>query len=162
MSTLTADEAREMLAYDPATGALAWRKAVARNVKAGGKAGSLDARGYGQVRLHRRHYMAHRLVWLLHYGEWPKGEIDHIDGNRANNRICNLREVDRSINTQNLRRAKKNSRSGLLGVSPSGPRWQAHIQANKEQFYLGTFSTPELAHAAYLTAKRALHPGCTI
>ncbi|MDF3858123.1 HNH endonuclease [Achromobacter denitrificans] len=162
MNRLTADEARALLAYDPATGALVWRKAVSRNVKAGGKAGSMDPRGYGQIRLHRRQYMAHRLVWLLHYGEWPKGEIDHIDGNRANNRICNLREVDRSINTQNLRRAKKNSRSGVLGVSRSGTRWQAHIQANNQQFYLGTFSTPELAHAAYLTAKRALHPGCTI
>jgi hypothetical protein len=107
--------------------------------------------------------MRDALVWLWVNGSWPIGEIDHIDGDKLNNRIANLRDVDRATNTQNSKKARRNNKSsGLLGSYKSGNRWQAQIRINGVCMTLGSFGTPEEAHAAYLGAKRLFHPGCTI
>lgn len=109
--------------------------------------------------------MAHRLVWLHLYGEWPEHGIDHINGRRSDNTAANLRSVPQSENVQNQRKARRDNKStGLLGVSrPSGrSKYRAQIMAQGRNRYLGYFDTPEEAHAAYLAAKRQLHPGCTI
>lgn len=170
------DRVKELVSYDPDTGSLCWRQRpesafgsvrVARiwNTKyAGAEAGQVGSRGYREVWLDGRIYKAHRLAWLCATGDWPSGDIDHVNGNRADNRLCNLRDVSRSVNSQNQRRAKLSNISGLLGVSfrKRTGRYLSQIMADGQCKYLGSFATPELAHAAYLEAKRKLHEGCTL
>ena len=103
--------------------------------------------------------LLHRLIAQV---SDPAVRVDHIDGNRANNAIANLRDVTRSVNHQNLRRARSDSAHGFLGVSPFFGKWKARITVNRVFQHLGVFDTPEEAHAAYLEAKRRLHVGCTI
>lgn len=95
-------------------------------------------------------------------GRWPVGDIDHRDSNKLNNAFCNLREVTEHENLQNQRRAHRNNKSGLLGVSHQAQGYVARIYANGRKHYLGTFKTGEAAHSAYLDAKRRLHPGSTL
>jgi len=144
------------------TGAFVWINPTSNRVKAGALAGSLTNHGYFTIRIDGTAYQAHRLAWLYMTGEWPEHEIDHIDGNRLNNSWRNLRDVPRRINAQNMRSAKKTSKSGLLGVVPYGGRWIARITANRKEKHLGIFDTTEAAQAAYLSAKRELHEGCTL
>jgi hypothetical protein len=159
MKPLTLERVREVLAYEPLTGDFRWT--VSRRGISAGKAGGLRD-GYVKLNLLGHQPGAHRVAWLLFHGVWPSGEIDHINGNRADNRMCNLRDVPRSVNLQNIR-AHKGNKLGLLGVtrSPSG-KYQARISIQDRNTYLGTFATPEEAHQAYLEAKREHHEGCTI
>lgn len=105
--------------------------------------------------------MAHRLAWFYVNGVWPKGHIDHIDGNKTNNSIDNLRDVSRSMNLQNQKKAHRGKSSGLpLGVHLSrGGRFMAQLRVNGKNKSFGTFDTPESAHEAYLQAKEYYHPG---
>ena len=98
------------------------------------------------------------------YGEMPKQNIDHINGIRDDNRIENLRDVSQKINLQNKRNPNANSTSKFLGVCwhKSRNKWQSQIAVNGKDKYLGLFETAELAHEAYLIAKRELHEGCTL
>ena len=107
---------------------------------------------------------AHRYAWLYVYGVWPKGEIDHVNGSRADNRITNLRDVPRSINQQNRHKPQKNNKSGFLGVSleRGGKKYRATVRVGKKGHYIGSFDTAEAAHDAYVQAKRQLHLGCTL
>ncbi len=88
--------------------------------------------------------------------------MDHLNGDASDNRLANLRDVPQEVNQQNQRRANADSKTGLLGASPRGPRFQAAITTQGDRRYLGLFDTAEEAHQAYLTAKRQLHAGCTI
>lgn len=102
---------------------------------------------------------------MIVHGAIPDGlEIDHINGDESDNRICNLRLATKSENQQNKRRPRKDNKAGLLGVCwfERAKKWRAQITVNGECKYLGLYVTPEEAHAAYLTAKRELHQGCTI
>jgi hypothetical protein len=159
---LTAERLRELLNYDPETGVFTWRVSRRATARPGSVAGTITPKGYRNIWI-GGNYRAHRLAWLYVHGKWPDHEIDHIDGNRANNAIANLRDVTRSVNHENLRCARSDNAHGLLGVSPSkGKRWKTSITVNGKWQHLGTFKTPEEAHAAYLEAKRRLHVGCTI
>ncbi|MFY7913560.1 MAG: HNH endonuclease [Rubrivivax sp.] len=106
--------------------------------------------------------LAHHIAWAIHHGTWPTFEIDHINGNRSDNRILNLRELPDNQNSQNLRHAKKNSHLGVLGVSQLGNRYVARITVDRQQQYLGLFATSAEAHQAYVAAKRIHHPGNTL
>lgn len=162
-STLSAERCRDLLNYDPETGTMTLRVKTSIRTPAGTLVGSDSGRGYLRSRLDGVTYRVHRLVWLWVYGEWPCGELDHINGDKTDNRIANLRDVSRGTNNQNLKGAQRNNRSsGLLGAYRKGVRWQAQIMVNGVGTTLGTFDTPEEAHAAYLEAKRLFHPGCTI
>lgn len=163
---ITRERLQELLHYDSGTGEFTW--AQARGVfKAGDKCPRMTKNGYKRVSLDGHCYLQHRLAWLWVYGYFPVGQIDHINGIRTDNRIANLRDVSAFENQQNLKSAQRNNRScGLLGVTytrvcPSRP-WKASIRANGKNHFLGHFNTPEDAHAAYLSAKRRLHPGTTI
>ena len=161
-STLTAERLREVLDYDPETGVFTTR-IKRQGSRAGVTPGYTKDNGYSYTHIDTTSYMTHRLVWLWVNGSWPIGEIDHIDGDKLNNRIANLRDVDRATNTQNSKKARRNNKSsGLLGSYKSGNRWQAQIRINGVCMTLGSFGTPEEAHASYLGAKRLFHPGCTI
>lgn len=161
--TMTAEKLRELVHYDPESGAFTWLN-VSKfgTAKVGAIAGSRHAQGYRQINFRREVYLCHRLAWLYVHGEWPSACIDHINGDKADNRLANLRSVTSTINAQNVRRAQVNNSLGLLGVSRDKKKFSARLLADGLRVHVGSFDTPAEAHAAYLTAKRQLHAGCTI
>lgn len=158
---LTQARLKEWLRYDPSTG-------LFTRVKAGGGKAivgtviSCKRAGYLQVFIEGHNYVVHRLAWLYMTGEWPKGQIDHINCERADNRWSNLRDVDQSTNMQNRKHSQTNSKTGVLGVSPSYGRFRAAIEVDGKFKHIGRFDTIEEAQAAHLRAKRQHHAGCTI
>ena len=158
-----ANEAKRRLSYDPTTGVMVW---IAPRCKRfiGQEAGYVNKQGYLSIKIQEHLIQGHRVAWLLHHGEWPKYDIDHINGIRTDNRIENLRDVPRRVNRENLRRPMPKNKCGFLGVTKNihSRRWAAKITVSGEVISLGSFDTPELAHAAYLEAKRSLHEGCSI
>lgn len=145
--------------YDCSTGGFLW-SSTKMHIKR--TPGHFASNGYLRLRFRDRYFPAHHLVWAIETGSLPSSQIDHIDGDRLNNRFSNLREVSPIENSQNQRYAHKTSKSGLLGASPSGKAWRAQIKVNKKSIHLGSFNTPDEAHSAYINAKRMLHKGCTI
>lgn len=161
---LTVERVRELFDYDPNAGVLTWRIRTSNRVGVGSEAGTSESNGYRRVEIAGRPYRVHRLVWLWVHGVWPANQIDHINGDCGDNRLANLREATCAENQQNKRRALRNSRSGVLGVSrASGDRgWMAYIGVDGRERYLGTFPTVAEASAAYVEAKRLMHPFGTL
>ena len=160
---MTAEVAREILIYEPETGLFRWRVDRGNGHRANDLAGRMNSNGYWVVGFKQYPLLAHRLAWLYMTGEWPPFNVDHINGDKCDNRWANLRDGSGSINAQNVRRAQRNNRSsGLLGVTQRQGRWEAQIKAQGAKRHLGSFGSPEDAHAAYVEAKRRLHAGCTI
>ena len=128
----------------------------------GDAAGVVDSGGYLLIGVCRERHRAHRLAVLYMTGEWPAETVDHINGNRTDNRWANLRSVPRELNAQNIRDSRNHR--GLMGVFQAKGRkaFFAAISVNGKAKYLGSFRTPEEAHEAYLAAKRLLHPGNTL
>jgi hypothetical protein len=161
---LTAEYVREIFNYCELTGSI-YRKKPSCGIKAGQQAGYIDAGGYRSMSIKNKNYFAHRVIWLFVYGELPSGEIDHIDGDKLNNRISNLRNVTHQTNVENVRYARShNKSSGVLGVtwSSHAKKWYARTTVKGKIVYLGYHDSKEAANAAYLKAKRELHSGCTI
>lgn len=157
---------RELFEYDPLTGFFTWRSDYGGNV-AGDRAGGLSpATGYVFINFDATSWQAHRAAWVYMTSELPQNQVDHINGMGCDNRWENLRDVTVQENQQNQRRARVDNKCGLLGVATvrgaKGLKFTAFIRYGGKQHYLGTFRTPETAHAAYLQAKRAHHPACTI
>ena len=155
---ITIDEIQQLLDYNPDTGIFAWR--VTRNnrtAKENKIAGSTYS-GYVRIQINGRHYRAHRIAWLLTYGHWPNNQIDHIDGDRSNNRISNLREATNSQNSQNRKLSIANT-SGYKGVywHAQTSKWQARIMINGRGKHLGLFDSAKEAHAAYCIAADRLY-----
>jgi hypothetical protein len=121
-------------------------------------AGGSDGLGYIRISVDNKNYKAHRLAWLYVNGEWPSHEIDHINGNRSDNRIDNLRDVPRAQNIQNQVKPHSNNKTGYLGVT-KGPcnRFRAFIGVNGKNVNLGRFDTAELASEFYQLAKAMVH-----
>ena len=143
--------------YDPVTGRLQ-HKANRRRVKVGTYADSTRrADGYRQValRLDGKQYQlkAHRVAWILAHGAIPHGmQIDHINGIRDDNRLCNLRLVTQRENDQNRRRARGYS------WNKGSSKWEAYIRVDGVRHHLGLFTTEAAARVAYLKAKARYHP----
>jgi hypothetical protein len=156
---LTAARLRELLNYDSETGRLTWRVKVAQPVKVGDNAGCRHTDGYTIVRVSGKRYLAHRLAWLYVYGVWPSMCIDHINGIKSDNRLCNLRDVEVKTNNQNVNAARKDSVSGVQGVRRVGNRFEARMRVNGQKKCLGFFASEEEARAEYMRAKRQHHPG---
>jgi hypothetical protein len=150
---ISQEQLKQAMHYDPDTGLLTWRIRKAYNIPAGSIAGQRLPDGYRQVSFNLRMYMAHRLAWLYVHGQWPAAELDHINGNRDDNRLANLREASRTQNNYN-RKPRSDSACGLKGVQRSWNRWVARITINGKRVHLGSYSTPEEAHAAYCQAAR--------
>lgn len=151
-----------MLRYDPATGLVTRPGKAGRSVCSGELA---RKNGYLFMSVSGRRYAVHRLAWLCAHGSWPKGQIDHINGVRDDNRAANLRDVTASVNRENQRAARSdNLSSGVLGVhwSEYHGKWKAHIRVAGKLMHLKYCATKDEAFAVYLQAKRALHAGCTI
>jgi hypothetical protein len=159
----TAEKLREHFAYDPETGIFTRRIGLRPGFPAGSIAGGMVSYGYWAISLNRVRYLAHRAAFLYMTGTLPAHDIDHINGDRLDNRWSNLRAVTRGVNLQNKRRAFKNNRTGLLGVHQiKSGKFRARVNLDGKVYEAGLHSTPEGAHQAYLQAKRTLHPGCTI
>lgn len=117
-SIITAAQLREVLNYDPETGVFTWRLSTGQRSKPGRIAGSLDHQGYTRIGVLDSYYSAHRLAWLYMAGEWP-ALIDHLDGNRSNNRFSNLRVVNQKTNSENQRTHGRGSTSRRPGRLPN-------------------------------------------
>jgi hypothetical protein len=150
-----------LLDYNADTGVFRW-KVRRPNAEAGSIAGSARPDGYWKVSVGGKSYLAHRLAWLFITGEPPTGVIDHANGDKLDNRASNLRDVSQETNMHNQRGVHKSNTSGYRGVSwnKSTLKWTAFISVKGKSKYLGQFPTPELAHEAYVTAKRATHSVC--
>lgn len=153
----------ELFEYEPETGVLRWKSGR----RSGLPAGKLNRRGYRILRFNGREYLAHRVAWAIFSGAWPTQQIDHVNGVLDDNRRENLRDVSAVLNQQNQRRPRRDNKTGFLGVAPvvyeSGvTRYGAYIRYGGKQHGIGTFDTPEEAHAAYLLAKRTHHTANTL
>jgi hypothetical protein len=159
---VTVDEILSILDYDKDLAVFYWKKYRSSSARKGQLAG-YDCLGYSIIKIKQVRYQAHRLVWLIETGKWPEYEIDHIDGNKLNNHISNLRDVPVNVNRQNIKRACSSSSTGLLGVFPycSG-RYLSKITVGNKTHRVGVYDTAEEAHQAYVAAKRIHHEGCTI
>jgi hypothetical protein len=145
---LTQDHLKSILDYDLDTGIFTWIKRP-NHSSSDGIAGSLGDTGYLIIGISGYIYKSHRLAWLYVYGEWPKGEIDHIDMNKQNNSIKNLIESNRRLNMSNN---KRKSSGRLTGTRKNVNKWIAQMTVNKKYVYLGTFDTELKAHKAYIKA----------
>ncbi len=162
-NTLTLDTAvlKTVLRYNKDTGIFYWLINT-NHIREGDIAGYLtNDTGYIIIGFEKKHYSAHRLAWLYCYGYTPKG-IDHINGIRHDNRICNLREASASENNQNISKFKKSNKCKFLGVRKVNNRYRSVLTLNSKKIHIGYFNTPEEAHEAYLEKKRELHKFCTI
>lgn len=160
---ITQARLKELFDYDPATGIFTRRVATSNRVKPGAPVGVRNGNGYFRMQADNKRYYCHRLAWLYVYGTIPKHQIDHINGDPSDNRICNLREASNLENHQNIR-AHQDNKSGYLGVSwyPKIKKWSAEIMHEGIKYKLGMFDDPKEAHAAYLAKKQELHPFSTI
>jgi len=154
---LSAEELKALLHFNPDTGVFT-RAVSLRRWKAGEIAGSVNSIGYWQIRIKGKNRYGHRLAWLYVYGCFPEEQIDHINGNRLDNRISNLRKASPSENNQN-RVSQRGSYSRFLGVSWNRNlnKWHASISKNRKRNHLGFFDSEEDAGLAYTRAKLEMH-----
>lgn len=173
---ITFDKVSALLRYDNISGKLFWKERTPdsckdnqsrpskkmadrwNRVKAGKEAGCYRCPHSVGVRIGNRLYGAHRLAWLLYYGEWPKGFVDHIDRNPKNNTIENLRVVTHAENHRN-RAKQSNNKSGYKGVffNRQCKKWNAKINVNGKPHHLGFFDNPYDAHLAYIDGANTFH-----
>ena len=156
---ITQELLQAYLTYFPSTGEFFWKRKATKATVIGSLAGSVSGQlpdgGYVLIRLFGKAYAAHRLAWLATYGELPDKQIDHIDHDRTNNAIHNLREADIHINMKNKSMYQTN-KSGYSGVEPHGNNWKARIGVNGTKVLLGVFTTYEEAVAARKAAEKLL------
>lgn len=137
-------------------GCLYWKIKPRNSAKIGDKVGYLDSKGYVILKLNNLPYKMHRIIWVYHYDTISSNlQIDHIDGNKANNMIENLRLATNSQNNFNNKRAYGNSKSNILGVHwcKTKRKWVSQICKNKKPIHLGYFVNQEDAIAARKTAE---------
>lgn len=166
MKTVTPDQMRAWIDYDPENGKLTWRyrdisffkneksyKSFNTRFPGTPALASASGRGYLMGRIQEQTCMAHRAAWAIYHGVWPQGEIDHINGIRFDNRIQNLRDVSRSVNAKNVRR--KPGASGIYGViwDKKMKRWRVTIYNNGRCIHLGCAKDLEQARIMRIAAQ---------
>jgi hypothetical protein len=147
---ITADELRVLFDYNPDTGEFNWKVKV-KGRKLGRAAGYKNSHGYILIGVRRKMYYAHRLAWLYVFGDFPECQIDHINCNKSDNRISNLRLATGSQNKANSK-LRSDSKNGLKGIKKKGNRWKAKIKVNGVETSLGIFDSKQDAHDAYCKA----------
>jgi hypothetical protein len=139
----------ELFSYDPNTGLLTRKFGRHRNKPVG----CLRPDGYLRMKIGTDPYYVHVVIWALRAGEWPEGDIDHINGCKADNRLSNLRVATRQENCANSKKSSSNT-SGFKGVYQGVGCWRSCIRVEGKTVHLGCFRTPELAHEAYCKAAK--------
>jgi len=160
---LTQARLRALLEYDQTEGVFRWLVYYG-GLTVGSAAGTMNTNGYMVIGIGGQKYRTHRLAWLYTHGVWPTDTIDHMDCDRTNNRISNLRAVPHCINMQNMRQATKANALGELGVYWSNKRkgYMASVSLNNKKKRRGPYKTQARASLAYIDMKRSLHVGCTL
>jgi len=153
---LTQEFVQHLFDYNPETGHLIWKNPLTNRVRKGRIAGAID-RGYYRIGIHNNRYDSHRIIWLYVYGYFPENEIDHIDRNRLNNKLSNLREVSRQCNHRNINIQANNS-SGVSGICfvKRDIKWMAHIKVSGKHYNLGQYEDYIDAACARLAAEQCL------
>jgi len=158
---LTANHVRNLFSYDRVTGILTWKISRSNRIKVGDVAGCNDGRGYLRVKIDGKKYRVHRIVMLIENGCWPKHEVDHLNGDRSDNTLCNLRCATRSENQRNRKRGYNNT-SGHIGVTwyKKYNKWNSKITINGIDYNLGYFNNKKDAISARKSAeiKFGFHP----
>jgi hypothetical protein len=154
---ITQEYLHSILHYDPITGVFTYKVKRSSRALKGAIAGAKDRRGYLSIKIDYVAYYAHRLAWFYIHGEWPKDQLDHVDGDKTNNALHNLREATAAQNTHN-RPTPRNNKTGFKGVDLTrGGKYRAAICIGYQHRFLGYFDTAEEAHAAYCKAAQELH-----
>lgn len=155
---LTYQQAANALAYDPFTGLLTWRSPTNKRLVPGSVAGSKGTNGYIRIKMIGKTYLAHRVAWLIHYGTWPTGQIDHKDGCRQNNAITNLRDSTPSQNQHN-QALRMTNKSGVKGVSwnPELQKWHVQVTLNRKVHNGGHYECLAEATDVATTLRNKLH-----
>jgi hypothetical protein len=155
--SLTQADVRQLFDYDPCSGQLIWKMTRGSRAKKGAVAGSLGGHRYITVRINGTLYYVHRIIWLWHYGQWPEA-TDHMDCNKLNNKIENLRSANPSQNQCN-QLIRADNKSGVKGVrwNKGKRKWQARVQLQWKDYWLGLFDEFEQAVVAVKNARHALH-----
>jgi hypothetical protein len=145
---LTVEEIQQKFRYEPHTGHIYWIESGKGKVKKK-PAGTKISTGYVGILINGKRYLAHRIAWALYHGAWPDDQIDHINGDKKDNRIANLREATNSQNGKNYGFNRANT-SGVKGVSwcKYTNKWRAAIKVNKTRKCLGRYETKEQAAIA--------------
>jgi hypothetical protein len=153
---------QSLVSYNPLTGEFK-RLVASGTAKIGDVVGWQEPSGYMRASLDGRKVWLHRAAVLWMTGAWPI-TVDHKNGAKWDNRWRNLRSTVQAVNLQNQRKARSNSKTGLLGVHfhRGAQKFAASIQRGPMRRHLGLFSNAGDAHRAYVTAKRQIHEGCTI
>lgn len=166
-NNLSADLIRIKFDYDQSSGVLSYSgrershlSPSQRSRRTGKPAGWPDTHGHLNIKIGRADYLLHRVIWLHQHGIWPTGVIDHIDGDKKNNRLSNLRLTDQSRNCQNVKSCYSNNKSGVLGVTKgyTDGTWAVNIRVNSKGIHLGTYHDKDFASKVYLNAKFLVHP----
>ena len=158
MLELTQARLKELVHYNPDTGDFVWIKKSKKSTLIGSVAGTKHNQGYRSICINGKRLLAHRLAWLYVFGELPHGFIDHINRDRSDNRLLNLRVVTRSENQQN-HKIRKDNTSGVSGVywAKKDKRWHARIWVNGKTINIGYFFTFEEAKEARLRAEKEIY-----
>jgi hypothetical protein len=157
----TPERLQESLRYNRRTGVLTRRIQTSNRVHTGDVAGYKRPDGYISVCIGGQSHLAHRLIWLMFYGVWPEGDVDHINGVRDDNRLCNLRLATRSENLQNVSGPRSSNRSsGILGVTwdKNRQQWKTNLTINGINVHQSRHDRKEDAAFARRDAEKRFHP----
>lgn len=148
-------EIRRRIGYEPDTGKFFWKVTIGgRGSKAGSEmVGRINGRGYQDIGVNGKRYLLHRVAWFLTHDEWPL-HIDHIDHNRLNNKLCNLRSVSNADNMCNKGMSPRN-KSGVTGVDwyKRDQKWRVQIAKDGKHVWIGCFESLLDAIAARKSAE---------
>jgi len=155
---ITQDKVQSLFNYDPDIGIFTRKVKTTAKTKIGDVVGYDNKNGYKKISIDNKLYFSHRLAWLYVYGVWPEKGLDHINRNRSDNRLCNLRLANQSENTQNTA-IRKNNTSGYKGVTfcKNTNKWISQIMINYKHIYIGKYETPEIAYEQYINMAKKLH-----
>lgn len=139
----TVELIQSLFSYDPETGHVYWKAKGSGRIKKK-PAGTIEESGYIGILVNGKRIRAHRIAWVIQYGKWPSDQIDHINGNPSDNRLCNLREATNLQNGKNCKLKKSNS-SGFAGISfeKFTNKWKAYIKVNYKNISLGRYLSIE-------------------